>query len=287
MSYDLDIEFESPVEKTEFWNFLQSRKHYFIDSDDFGYQNDQTGVYFTISTDYDVNDDEDRNYENKNEIISVICNINYCRPGFFAVEMAREITALLARFPACIDDPQMDGMGSGPYTPAGLLKGWNAGNIAAIHILSSRQDPFRYALPRATLMRCWEWNDTLDARQQRLGDAKAIPKMSSFALDEKILTAAIWVDGMPIMLPRVDYVLMARRQDDGATQIACLSWADLVPVLLQAGHAQHDGFDVSHALAADTTSALLASGQPFDPDRMCLLNADKVLDEESVSAARA
>ncbi len=54
--------------------------------------------------------------------------MSYFRPHVFGVEAVSEVEALVTAFQCDVQDDQVDGMGTGPFTREGFVRGWNAGN---------------------------------------------------------------------------------------------------------------------------------------------------------------
>ncbi len=65
----------------------------------------------------------------------------------------------MAAFQPRIEDPQMRGMGEGPYSREGFLSGWNFGNVFSVdNALSSKPDRNIPSMPANELSAAWEWN---------------------------------------------------------------------------------------------------------------------------------
>src|SRR6266481_5706311 len=104
MSYDLQLHFNPAIAERDFLQYFASRPHFAAHGSDIAYQNPDTGVGFVI------------HYQTSKSFLS----------RFFGVEAEMELSALVARFAPSIEDPQMHGMGQGPYAGEGFLRGWNA-----------------------------------------------------------------------------------------------------------------------------------------------------------------
>jgi hypothetical protein len=61
----------------------------------------------------------------------VAFRMNYFRPHISGLEAEIELSAFVNAFACAIHDPQLDGMGDGPYSASGFLRGWNTGNAFA------------------------------------------------------------------------------------------------------------------------------------------------------------
>jgi hypothetical protein len=195
MSYDLFLR-ELP---SDVLDWLGEREHYGVSDTQAAYHNENTGVYFT----FDQADD------------GLAFNLNYFRPHVFGLEAEREVTALVEKFRPEIEDPQSEGMGEGPYSPEGFLRGWNAGNLFAHRVMRSHQEEAPLTLPAATLEWVWRWNYEKEHYQDELNTAEMVScfvptiwLLSRPSEPARVLTACVWGEAMPIALPEVDVVLV-------------------------------------------------------------------------------
>src|SRR5262249_22039613 len=154
----------------------------------------------------------------------VAFNVNYFRPHVFGLEAVREVTAFVAAFDPEIDDPQMKGMGKGPYTPAGFLSGWNAGNRSAYDAIGKMEEADLSApprMPRARLESYWIWNVHRALLQDLLGSVEMlpcfVPKIFVAQVSGRARTGVIWDATIPILLPEVDAVFVPT--DDGLRDV--------------------------------------------------------------------
>ena len=122
------------------------------------------------------------------------------------------MTALVERFRWTASDPQIDGMGEGPYRREGLISGWTSGNEFAVRAMIPPVRESMYSLPTATLMRSGEWNYGSKSLQEQVGEDRYVPLIAFIALDFKAYTAAMWPDAFPTVLPVVDYLIIPRQQ---------------------------------------------------------------------------
>src|ERR1700724_897380 len=115
MSYELNLHFDPPVVLSEYLQFFANRKNHTPVRNRMNYQNADTGVAFSIE--HAVRS----KLFGAGKVDGARLEVNYFRPSFFGLESEIELGALLSRFTAKIDDPQMEGMGHGPYSEAGFL----------------------------------------------------------------------------------------------------------------------------------------------------------------------
>ncbi|MPW22977.1 hypothetical protein GCT13_40890 [Paraburkholderia sp. CNPSo 3157] len=129
MSYDLFFNFPTPVPSTDIERHFSGRPNYQV-GDAAVYQNPHTGVYFQFTWPRDSVD---------GKVGRVAFNVNYFRPHVFGLEAEAEVHAFVMRFSPKIEDPQLHGMGAGPYAPERFLSGWNTGNEAAYEAILQMQ----------------------------------------------------------------------------------------------------------------------------------------------------
>ncbi|MBN3765267.1 hypothetical protein [Burkholderia sp. Ac-20365] len=202
MSYDLYFNFSDPIPGVEIERFFGGRANYQV-NDGATYQNASTGVYFTFLWSRDGNG---------NKVSRVSFNINYFRPHVFALEAEPELSAFVARFSPNIEDPQLHGMGSGPYARERFLAGWNTGNEAAYDAILRMQQPSQkvYTLPSAELESIWRWNLLIGETQAKFGQSLFVPRIMMLAVNGELITIAVWGDGIPELIPEVQAVLVVR-----------------------------------------------------------------------------
>jgi hypothetical protein len=208
MSYDLFFEPRQGVfEPALFGEFFRSRKHYQISDREAIYDNKDTGVCFVFNL------DEPKEFEGELRL-SATFKINYFRPSYFILEAEPEVTAFVRHFDMIVFDPQTDGMEEDDYQSQLLIRGWNSGNAYAYRtfIRDRKRAGDLPALPTATLMESWKWNLGRDERQSQFGEAKFVPCIVFLRIDGNAKTAAVWPDGLPTVLPPVDYLIIVRRQ---------------------------------------------------------------------------
>ncbi|MFT3710775.1 MAG: hypothetical protein QM817_24385 [Archangium sp.] len=194
MSYDLFFSSKRDVSRDEIHGWLSKQPHAFPSDDRVGFENEVTGVYFG----FDFSEDA----------ALPAFNMNYFRPHTFGLEAEPLLTSFVKRFELDVDDPQMDGMAKGPYTPEGFLRGWNAGNRFGYRaILSHDRSTAFKALPRATNHMVWTWNIERPAIQELMEDAPELPPAfapSVFVVEDSagvIFTLCVWTGDMPVFFP--------------------------------------------------------------------------------------
>lgn len=206
MSYDLFFR-GAKLTESEFSSYFAARPNYQMNPKQAYYENEDTGVHFS----FEFGDDED-DPEAKRADASF--NLNFFRPHFFALEAEPEVRAFIERFDLRISDPQAHGMGEGPYSTEGFLRGWNVGNeFGCRAILEMEKHPESIdTLPTAELESIWLWNRDRKENQRKVGDWVFVPRIMYLKFGTELCTVATWPDGMPTLLPVTDGLIIGRKQ---------------------------------------------------------------------------
>jgi hypothetical protein len=225
MSYSLDFYFEPPVRRHRLLRHFAARRHFSVEKDRVVYENRHTGVYFFIHL------SSARKLFHSN-VVSAEFEINYYRPSYFGVEAEKELSDFVAVFQPRIEDPQIRGMGEGPYSREGFLSGWNFGNVfAARNALSPGHNVT--SMPADELRATWEWNYHRAERAQR-NPRLFVPGITFSRIENHPSRVVVWGEGMPILLPEVDYVLVGRVVS-GEARFGLAPWSEVVEVVRRAG----------------------------------------------------
>lgn len=281
MSYDLFFKgARATPSRDEFAAYFASRDHYTIENSQAIYENGDTGVYFCFEF-----------CEEASEPIAF--NLNYFRPHFFGLEAVLEVEAFVRRFDLDVNDPQMDGMGDGPFTIDGFLRGWNSGNRAAYFaILTSENRPEVFVHSTDSLESAWRWNFGRDALQRQVGETLFVPKYMFMKCGERACTAIVWPDALPVFVPRSDLVFVYRdtmSAADNSREIVIVKWQQIAPIIT--AFPQRDGvvpyFQLDYDMPPNHIVDFVRS-LPIAPyDKTLGLANDEVLNEELVSEALA
>ena len=269
MSYDLFFRAPDGVFTREtFGNYFGSRPNYEVNGGQAFYQNDVTGVYFS----FDWNDPSTQADEGE-QSYSVAFNINYCRPSFFGLEAEPEVTAFVKAFGFAVEDPQMNGMGHGPYDDALFLSGWNVGNAFGVEgvFRGRRHEAPPPTRPTAELHRIWAWNAGVAKRQKELGEDVFVPRIMFGRFAGRLASLFVWGDGIPTVVPSVDSVLVLRRELaprrwlGGAKEDRCVvPGADVAALVRRAGGSDLDGGVVPGYTRATSGGRFRARPQAHD-----------------------
>ena len=213
MSYDLlFLPREAGPSEMELLSYFRRRPHYQVERGQAIYSNEDTGVYFL----WDVGLEQVKEVELDEQPSPpslVRFNLNYFRPHVFGLEAEPEVHAFVAAFALPLTDPQVHGMGDGPYSADGFLAGYNHGNrfgYSAI-LAGHGRSAAKHTLPSATIERYWRWNYDRSALQAELGECVFVPKIMFFCLNSRVLSAAVWPDAIPSALPEVDLFVIPRK----------------------------------------------------------------------------
>ena len=290
MSYDLFFHSKKPPTVAAMKAYFKKQPHFTIHDKRAGYENEVTGVYFG----FDFLDEPDEGRA------PVAFNLNYFRPHVFGLEAEPAVTAFVAEFKLGIQDPQSEGMGDGPYSPEGFLRGWNAGNrFGHRAIMSHESAPTPLTLPQAKVEGMWRWNrgkeHAMEYLMDNIGDVPPcfVPTVMPMQTAEtEVKTLVIWDSEMAVAIPDVDLVLTI--DDEGSAMVVPTSDALGILKVHSTWAPDHD-FGLGHrtglqawlvdTVPAATTKKFRAACRPFKP--IARLRPDEVLDAELVAEAHA
>jgi hypothetical protein len=203
MSYDLYFK-KSDISSEEFFNYFHNEKNYTIDKNQVLYENNNTGVYFVIDYYEEKNDD--------NYFASL--NLNYYRPLSFGYETALVIDKFIKQNNIDIFDPQNEGMGEGPFTIDGFIRSWQHGNDFGYQSILEHPDSCGdvYCESNDQLWKIWNWNYKKEEYYEELQKDIFIPTISFALVNNVLSTFVVWPDAISTIIPKVDYVLIMRKE---------------------------------------------------------------------------
>lgn len=293
MSYDLWFRSDRRVSVDELRTYFAGQPNFTVNDERAHYENEATGVYFG----FDFTNDADEADERR---APLAFNINYFRPHVFGLEAEPVLTDLVETFGFGVDDPQSEGMGEGPYSPEGFLRGWNAGNRFGHRAIMSMDDaPSPLTLPSARVRAVWQWNLGKELNAEAMIDLIDdvppcfLPTVMLFQTGEReVKTLVIWDTKMAIAIPEVvDLVLTTT--DDGTAIAAPAN--DLLGIVGVHSTWKAD-FEIFEGMPVGSTTRLVDEVPPqvtakvraamrrFEP--IGRLSPDAVLDAELVAEAR-
>ena len=203
MSYDLFFTFPQPVSKMEVETYFLGRPNFQCNGAAV-YENADTGVYFSFNFETDDSVQARR--------LRVAFNLNYFRPHIFGLEAEAEVRAFIERFQASVEDPQMHGMGQGPYSTEKFFSGWNAGNAFGYQAITAQNKGPHLACPEAKMEAAWRWNSAKRVMQQKFADTLFVPTVMFGTVDGQLHSLVVWGDGIPMLMPQTDLVIIVRDQ---------------------------------------------------------------------------
>lgn len=251
-----------------FAEYFSNREFYRVENNQALYINESSGVYFRF------------NIAGVSEGHCASFNMNYSRPHVFALEAEPELTAFIQHFDLAIEDPQMHGMGSGPYSPEAFIKGWNIANDWATQAISVQSGVSVSRAPKAVIERVWRWNVARVALEQRTPDV-FYPSMLFVEIDGRISTMLTW-SGLPIILPSVDIILLGRPAVPGKPlEYTLQPYDDVTARLIGYEPATIAGVSCMQPVAGAQFDAGTQPvfDQPFHSPPMSIVAAEKVLAE--------
>jgi hypothetical protein len=275
MSYDLHLHFDPAVDGKDFLAFFSQRKRYVPTGTTLVYENTDTGVSFTVK------------YKAKKSmfatprVVDAHIEISYCRPSFFGLEAEIEVSAIAAKFTPKIDDPQIRGMGTGPYSTEGFICGWNYGNSFALRTLFANNPTQKMPTMAGERLRAaWAWNYGRDELTEKVNEKQFVPAIKLLLIRGVPSSAVVWGLGMPILLPTVDYVLVGR-EVNGAKECGLSPWSEVIKVARSAGiDVQRDPIEIKYAVTPHSIAEWVAEIPAFDLTTLTPLALHQVIDTE-------
>lgn len=177
-------------------------------------------------------------------------------------------------------------MGDGPYSTEGFLHGWNLGNRLGLRsIISSGSDPALLSMPAEALRAAWAWNYRR-AELQSLWPRCFVPIIMMFRIDGHLRRAVVWGEGMPVLLPRVDCVLVV---PDGSRpkRNGLASWSEIVALAKRAGFdTAKDPLELLYLVPPPAIADWVATIAPIDEAAIKQIPPSEIIDDEVIAAAR-
>ncbi len=281
MSYSLDLYFEPAVRRRRVLEHFAARKHFTIDGDKVAYEHPDTEVDFSLRLRCA------KNVLLQRTVVAAEFEINYGRPSFFGLEAERELSAFVTAFQPRIDDPQIHGMEEGPYSGQGFLNGWNFGNVFCIRSAVSRLADFGLAsMPSEALRAAWAWNYACAARRDQFERSAFVPAIRFRRIEGRPSRVVVWPPGMPVILPKVDHVLVGRLVGS-EKRFGLAPWPEVEDVARRAGFdTAKDPLDLRYFVTPPEIADWVANIPLIDVQGLEDLPAYKILDDELIAAAR-
>ncbi len=175
------------------------------------YENEETGVYFQFEIyemDGDENDDE--NYFSNFLDTNLSFNINYIRPEFFGVECFEIVDKLVEKFDLFVLNPQEEGEPI-KYQRGELLKSWLDSNKRFSKLYFKEFELNYLDLEKSNYS--WKFCYNRNKLQEEFTEEYFVPNIFYIKRNgtETVETLCIWPEHIPIILPKVDFVLIERK----------------------------------------------------------------------------
>ena len=236
MSYDLLLKPKNGnLTVEQFKIYFATKPHFGLSLDGENlqarYENKTTGVSFYFQYQHQSQDEEVEYYP-------ITFNIGFFKPTYFANEADVELKALVDTYNLMVDDPQMNGMGVGDYQSDKFISTWLHANdlVCKPAILSNKEIP---TLPSEKIESVWLWNKQKNTLQENVTDDVFVPTIMYFRKggEGEVLTACVWEDGIPIVMPPVDIVIIVRKdlapkeKSQKVNDIAVVIWDEIEHIL--------------------------------------------------------
>ena len=187
--------------------YFKTRENYTVNDFQALYSNTATGVYFTFE--YGGRKEAT---EEQARILPAYFNIQHGKPHIYALEAEPELSEFIRTFDLTISDLFMKSSSYGEYNELDFYRGWNSGNeIAYRDLLKNNNKSDLHSLPTAWMEKVWRWNFHVPFMQAEQGKELFIPKILFIDYQSTLFTAVVWTDGQPIALPKVDKLILYRR----------------------------------------------------------------------------
>jgi hypothetical protein len=283
MTYSVDLYFKPAVPRRRLLQYFAARRWWFaVAQDEVRYHNEDTGVYLYLTLRCA------RTLLFQTNVGSAEFVVNYHRPSYVGVEAERELSAFVTAFKPRIEDPQISGMGEGPYSREGFLSGWNFGNVFSVsRARSDARDLTIPSMPADELRAVWRWNYNRAERSDRFANRCFVPTIMFFRIEGRLSRVIVWPQGMPVLLPKVDHVLVGRLVE-GEKRFGLAPWSRVLRVLKQAGFdTTRETLDLSYFVTPPPIATWVAAIPLIDLAALERVGAPQILDDELIAAARA
>jgi hypothetical protein len=281
MSYDLHLHFDQGLSERDFLEYFAGRRHFTVRGNEIHYENPDTTVGFFIR--YTAS----KGFLARKSLSAAHFELNYFRPSFFGLEAEIELSALVAKFAPRIEDPQLEGMGQGPYCGEGFLRGWNYGNTFAVGAITASNPQHKVvSLPTSKLLTAWKWNYGRAQRTAAVGERQFVPSIMTVAVANMPSLVVVWALGMPVVLPKVDYVLVGR-DESGVKRYGLAPWSDVLATLRRASiDVSGDPLDLEYPVTPAPIARWVAEIPAVDTQTVPRLATYEIIDSEVLEAAR-
>jgi hypothetical protein len=282
MTYTLDLFFKPGVARRRMFEHFAARKFYKeLARDEVAYEHLDTGVCFFLRL------RRGRNALLQQTVVGAEFEIPWSRPRYFGVEAEKELSALVAAFRPRISDPQMHGMDEGPYSGQGFLRGWNFGNRFSIRHALPRLPDFGLETMSGEIVRStWAWNYRRPEQSETYERSAEVPGVGFIRVDGRLGRAAIWAHANPVILPKVDTVLIGRVVG-GERRYGVVPWSEVLDVVGRAGFdVTQDPLDIRFLVRPPPIAEWAVKLPLVNEEALEKVLKHRVLEDDLVAAAR-
>ncbi|MGN6671303.1 MAG: hypothetical protein ACTHJ4_07185 [Candidatus Nucleicultricaceae bacterium] len=205
-------------------NYFTSRSNYKISEAQAWYENEATGVYFS----FNVGDEYDLEF-----------NINFCRPHYFGLEAAKELSEFFINFPSTIIDPQAENT-TEKFDEQSFLNNWLNHNTFACRAAKPQLCLSKYKpLSTSLLDQFWKWNYSIDNLvYTTLSNLDVyISPLHLYQESNLIKPLSFWPDGISIVLPRdIDIIISKKKIFRKTSKYSIIKYSSISKVLEKYQH---------------------------------------------------
>ena len=179
------------------------------------YENDDTEVYFSFDLNEPETDPEAVELETVLDFdyTRFSFNLNFLRPDFFGQEAFLFVDQMISELDLSVINPQSTTDEEFPTQPeeGALYRNWSEINARHSAHFYEELELNYYPLPASNAV--WEHNFNKWQTQAELGEEYFVPKVMVLqtVADKRIITLAVWPEGLPILVPQVDYYLLVKK----------------------------------------------------------------------------
>ncbi|MDH3790733.1 MAG: hypothetical protein OEU56_15185 [Rhodospirillales bacterium] len=180
----------------------------------FAYRNPDTGVHFAFDFEPAAGSDGDRASPDGSFRTGIVLSLTYGRPTYFAYESMPLVEDLAQGFDLLVMDAQAQNARPGPCNIDELIRSWRDNNQRAVRAMATQGliDSFYY-LPETKADLFWAYRSQRAGYAKRLGEEVFVPEIFLFAPEgrRECVTTVTWNGYFPMIFPRVDYLVLVRR----------------------------------------------------------------------------
>lgn len=203
--------------------YFRSRKHMSCEQHDdtfeVTYQNLNTGVYGSFSyTPMEENDDFPFEWR-EHGATGLSASINFLRPSFFALEFMSEIEALCkANDLLVLDTNNGNDEKPKPCVTSELISSWEQNNLALAIPAAAQIKILPPYLAKDKSLYLWNYSRAQGSLEKRFeSDDIFVPKLIPVKRknENQVKTVISWADGIPIVLPTCDIIILQKVHSRG------------------------------------------------------------------------